>query len=666
MNIGIDISGSAVRAAALDRSGRLILGGSAQAAVQPEGVPVPFLPDLIGRSPADPALPEISSLFGISFAKGDDGHAGIKLPSGAVMAPEEAVGGMIAEVRQKAEASYGQRTDEAVLAVPGFLTRSARDAVAKAAEKAGIRVLRVVSRGYASAVAASASLAVHGRPGVIAALEISEMGWSFHLSGFDPDRNRGFSAFDGFAAAGGDTGMFMLDYDIASGLLDGGTPDNELMMTVRRLRSILRNREGAEGIYRGQRVTLTREWVAESAAETFRKPLSVIAERMRMFGISRGAVGLIVSADTGGYTGLPGVLCSCCPEVMARAQDAEYDSLGGAAILCLYGSSAAEEAFPYGLSGEILLRPSAPSGYGSLPRRISARSVPVDILPPGASLMNSRPARIEIPSGMTPYGLALTENGMPLGRFGFGRSEGVSDHPVFGEVSLKPSAGALNAVLANVRVPDLGLDITAEVSPSAEGSAEQKTEQPETAGSGAGDASGPASSAASASASAAGAAAAASASASASARAEGGQERPESDGSGGDPEMVPRSRMEREIEKARDFAVTGFAKSLLAPLDAMEAALSHMGDDPALAAYRDGTIQIYRLFLKAFSDNGLIQIDPEKGSPFDPNTEEAIASVGGGDGSEVIIETKAKGYSLNGRCIRYAKVIIGSSGAGGD
>ena len=59
--------------------------------------------------------------------------------------------------------------------------------------------------------------------------------------------------------------------------------------------------------------------------------------------------------------------------------------------------------------------------------------------------------------------------------------------------------------------------------------------------------------------------------------------------------------MEREIEKARDFAVTGFAKSLLAPLDAMEAALSHMGDDPALAAYRDGTIQIYRLFLKAFS-----------------------------------------------------------------
>lgn len=49
---------------------------------------------------------------------------------------------------------------------------------------------------------------------------------------------------------------------------------------------------------------------------------------------------------------------------------------------------------------------------------------------------------------------------------------------------------------------------------------------------------------------------------------------------------------------------------------------------------------------------------------FDPNTEEAIASVGGGDGSEIIIETKAKGYSLNGRCIRYAKVIVGSGGNG--
>lgn len=146
---------------------------------------------------------------------------------------------------------------------------------------------------------------------------------------------------------------------------------------------------------------------------------------------------------------------------MMKARGAEYDSLYGAALLCLHGSIAGAEAFPYGLTGEVLLRPAAPSGYGSIPRRMAARSVPVKIVQKCAGLLQSRPVRFEIPSGMAPYGLALSENGMPLGRFGFGRSTGASDRPVSGEVSAKP-AGADNAVLAEVRVPELGLDITAE------------------------------------------------------------------------------------------------------------------------------------------------------------------------------------------------------------
>ena len=350
------------------------------------------------------------------------------------------------------------------------------------------------------------------------------------------------------------------------------------------------------------------------------------------------------------------VLLTACQPNGSEEQAPTISSYEGYSNIPDLGSIAGAEAFPYGLTGEVLLRPAAPSGYGSIPRRMAARSVPVKIVQKCAGLLQSRPVRFEIPSGMAPYGLALSENGMPLGRFGFGRSTGASDRPVSGEVSAKP-AGADNAVLAEVRVPELGLDITAEVSPLSDPGQETRQAEAESGSAPSGDAPGSASSASGAAPDGQKQAAGADGQ---------GKEQNKTQGEAGeDPEMVSRSRMEREIEKARDFAVTSFAKSLLAPLDAMEASLAHMGDDPALAAYRDGTIQIYRLFLKAFSDNGLVQIDPEKGSVFDPNTEEAIASVGGGDGSEIIIETKAKGYSLNGRCIRYAKVIVGSGGTEG-
>lgn len=653
MKIGIDISGAAVRAAALDRSGRLITGGSADCAVQPEGVPVPFLPDILGRAPSDPALQNISSMFGISFSRTEGGFAGIRLPSGAVGDPESMLSGLISNVLRQAEASFGQKASSAVIAVPGFYTRAARAAAARAAEAAGIKAERVVSRAYAAAAASAASL-VRSGPGLTSAFELSEMGWSFHVVGYEPDMERGLSVEDMLAAAGGDTGMFMLDYGIASKLLGGGSPDIELIRSVRKLRTVLRDSEDAMGVWQGQQFRLGREVVMQTAAELFRNHLEIIRKRMRTFGI--GLVRETASAEIGGYTALPGVINIYCGEPMMKARGAEYDSLYGAALLCLHGSIAGAEAFPYGLTGEVLLRPAAPSGYGSIPRRMAARSVPVKIVQKCAGLLQSRPVRFEIPSGMAPYGLALSENGMPLGRFGFGRSTGASDRPVSGEVSAKP-AGADNAVLAEVRVPELGLDITAEVSPLSDPGQETRQAEAESGSAPSGDAPGSASSASGAAPDGQKQAAGADGQ---------GKEQNKTQGEAGeDPEMVSRSRMEREIEKARDFAVTSFAKSLLAPLDAMEASLAHMGDDPALAAYRDGTIQIYRLFLKAFSDNGLVQIDPEKGSVFDPNTEEAIASVGGGDGSEIIIETKAKGYSLNGRCIRYAKVIVGSGGTEG-
>lgn len=173
----------------------------------------------------------------------------------------------------------------------------------------------MVSRAYAAAAASAASL-VRSGPGLTSAFELSEMGWSFHVVGYEPDMERGLSVEDMLAAAGGDTGMFMLDYGIASKLLGGGSPDIELIRSVRKLRTVLRDSEDAMGVWQGQQFRLGREVVMQTAAELFRNHLEIIRKRMRTFGI--GLVRETASAEIGGYTALPGVINIYCGEPMTR------------------------------------------------------------------------------------------------------------------------------------------------------------------------------------------------------------------------------------------------------------------------------------------------------------------------------------------------------------
>ena len=65
-----------------------------------------------------------------------------------------------------------------------------------------------------------------------------------------------------------------------------------------------------------------------------------------------------------------------------------------------------------------------------------------------------------------------------------------------------------------------------------------------------------------------------------------------------------------------------------------------------------------KMFLDALEKNGLSVIDP-LGEPFDPSLQEALAAVPNEDAEpNTVMEVIQKGYSLNDRLVRAAKVVV--------
>lgn len=118
-----------------------------------------------------------------------------------------------------------------------------------------------------------------------------------------------------------------------------------------------------------------------------------------------------------------------------------------------------------------------------------------------------------------------------------------------------------------------------------------------------------------------------------------------------------RRRAEREVSNAHRYALEKFVTSLLPVADSLEQALqlaTQNGDD----AMREGTVLTTKLFLDTLSKHGVKQIDPV-GEVFNPELHEAIA-MQPSDSAEpnTVMSVFQKGYELNGRVIRPARVIV--------
>ena len=121
-----------------------------------------------------------------------------------------------------------------------------------------------------------------------------------------------------------------------------------------------------------------------------------------------------------------------------------------------------------------------------------------------------------------------------------------------------------------------------------------------------------------------------------------------------------RRRTEQDIEKAHKYSQEKFSTELLSVMDNLERALA------AAANHEDDTVKaIYEgvdLTLKSFTDcfnRFHIEAEDPMGEPFDPQLHQAMTII---ENAEVepntVIEVMQKGYTLHGRVIRPAMVVV--------
>lgn len=120
-----------------------------------------------------------------------------------------------------------------------------------------------------------------------------------------------------------------------------------------------------------------------------------------------------------------------------------------------------------------------------------------------------------------------------------------------------------------------------------------------------------------------------------------------------------KRRAEQDVEKARKFALEQFARDLLPVADNLERALeATSGHDEAVKPIAEGVDLTLKSFLDVLGKFKIEVVDPQ-GEPFDPNLHQAMSMVENNDVEpNSVIAVMQKGYTLNGRLLRPAMVMV--------
>lgn len=127
-----------------------------------------------------------------------------------------------------------------------------------------------------------------------------------------------------------------------------------------------------------------------------------------------------------------------------------------------------------------------------------------------------------------------------------------------------------------------------------------------------------------------------------------------------------QEQTKREVAAARDFAIQRFAKDLIDSVDNFDRALDTVPKDKLndenkdLKSLYDGLRMTETILMSTLKKHGLERVDPsEKSERFDPNKHEATFQVPQPDKEDgTCFHTQQKGFTLNGRVLRAAKVGV--------
>lgn len=120
-----------------------------------------------------------------------------------------------------------------------------------------------------------------------------------------------------------------------------------------------------------------------------------------------------------------------------------------------------------------------------------------------------------------------------------------------------------------------------------------------------------------------------------------------------------RKRTLREKSELIRNGAEAAMKGLLPIVDDFERGLQAIRDSQDADAVKEGMTLIYNKFIKYLEQNGVKPI-PSTGEDFNDELHEAVALVPGPEDQKgKVIDTMQKGYMLNDKVLRHAKVAVG-------
>ena len=120
-----------------------------------------------------------------------------------------------------------------------------------------------------------------------------------------------------------------------------------------------------------------------------------------------------------------------------------------------------------------------------------------------------------------------------------------------------------------------------------------------------------------------------------------------------------RRRTRMDVESAHKYALEKFVNELIPVLDSMEMGMDAASKEDASAeSIKEGLDMTFKQFLDVMQKFDVARVDP-KGEKFDPQLHEAMTMVPSPDHeSNTVMEVFQKGYTLNERLVRAARVIV--------
>ncbi|MES2822536.1 MAG: nucleotide exchange factor GrpE [Pseudomonadota bacterium] len=120
-----------------------------------------------------------------------------------------------------------------------------------------------------------------------------------------------------------------------------------------------------------------------------------------------------------------------------------------------------------------------------------------------------------------------------------------------------------------------------------------------------------------------------------------------------------RRRAEQDIEKAHKFGLEKLVNDLLPVVDNLERSLAAIDtNNTSFASVVEGIQLTHKSLVDALTRYQVVAVDPQ-GEPFDPQLHQAVSAVVNVEVEpNTVINVFQKGYTLHGRLVRPAMVVV--------